>query len=221
MSVAASILAAAIATGAQAVTTVDVQFTGVGYGSAVNVISPGITGGVFAGNILISATNSSNTGEFQNGNYSVFCCDLYQWASGNVNPYFVVPIQFIPTSAPMGPGAAAAIHDMYAFANGAQYTSNDWATAFQLSIWEVVSDWGGPMDFNNGAFQANGFNGTVAAITNALFASIGSGGQANLIGVANEAYQDYIVENAGPVPSPGALALVGLSGLIGSRRRRA
>ncbi|MCE9619262.1 MAG: hypothetical protein K8R92_05085 [Planctomycetes bacterium] len=221
MTTAVSVFATAAICAAASATTVDVQFTGTGPGQGVNIVSPGFNGGVFAGVILINATNSSNTVAFQNGAYAVFCCDLYQYANGGVNQYNVVPVSTMPTSAPMGAAAAQAINDMYVFAAGNQYLTADYATAFQLAVWEVVTDFGFGLDLSTGLVQASGYNGTVGAISSALFASINGLGNANIQGVSSIYHQDYIVENSGNIPAPGAMALVGLAGLIGNRRRHA
>ncbi len=214
----ASILATATACAGASASVVDVQYNGVGYNQVVTVTSPGYSGGVHAGQLLITATNSSDTNAFANGNYTVFCGDLFQFTSGGPNQYSVVGVAQVPDSAPMGAAKAAAIGDLYAFANGAQFgTDADYACAFQLAIWETVFDFGGGLSTANGLFQASGYSSATGTYLAGLLGSIGTTGGASLVGLQSPAYQDFIVQ----VPGPGSLALLGFGGLVGMRRRRA
>ncbi len=100
---------------------VDVLFTGVGAGANVNVTSPVYNGGVFAGQLNLTLTNSSAGPNYGNldGNRIGFCCELAQFVGGNAT-YAAVPVSQAPMSAPMGAVRASAIADLYAYAAGAQ-----------------------------------------------------------------------------------------------------
>jgi uncharacterized protein (TIGR03382 family) len=78
------------------------------------------------------------------------------------------------------------------------------------------------MSLNTGGFQATGQSAAADAFCTWLLGWAGTGVGANtqLIGLASQEYQDYITEGT-LIPAPGAMALLGLSGLVGSRRRRA
>lgn len=215
--------AMALATAAQA-DFVDVAYTGQGVGQNVTVTSPNFNGGVFAGQIFLSLTNSTGGPNYPNldGNWIVFCCELPQYVNSNSNPYEVVPVANVPLTAPMGAFAAAAIGDIYAAAGGAQYGNDaDLAAAFQIAIWELSIDYaGGPAgigDASAGNFQVTGMNAGTTAYLAALLAAVGNTSGAWIAGLANESYQDFIIE----LPAPGAVALLGLAGLVGTRRRRA
>ncbi|MCE9618477.1 MAG: hypothetical protein K8R92_01030 [Planctomycetes bacterium] len=215
------LLASSICAGAWA-TTVDVQEIGMGACEVVSILSPGYSGGVYSGQQVLNVTNSSNTSAFANGSYLVYCGDVYQFSPGGPSPYSVVAIDLIPNAAPMGAAKAAAIADLYAFANGAQFSANAaYACAFQLAVWETITDFGGPLGVGSGAFQATGYSGAAGVYLANLLAAVGSGGSANLVGLQSPSYQDYIVEVSGNVPGPGSLALVGMGGLLTMRRRRA
>ncbi|MCE9618642.1 MAG: hypothetical protein K8R92_01885 [Planctomycetes bacterium] len=220
-SLSASIFAAAICAGASAA-TVDLQYTGMGANEIVNLISPGYNGQAYTGAIMVTATNSNAIG-IPNGNYLIYCADLYQDSSPAVNTYSVVSILTIPTSAPMTALAAGLLSNMYAFAGGAQYGANAALNCgFQLAVWDIVTDAIAGLGLNVGAFQANGESAAADAFYNAFIAAALGGQQGSpLVGLSNGEYQDYIWDGDHIVPSPGAFALMGLSGLVSSRRRRA
>lgn len=201
---------------------VDVQYTGTGVGYNVNVLSPGFNGNVFAGQILTTLTNSTagpNYGNL-NGNWIVFCCELPQYVNGASIPYEVLPVSSVPLAGPMGAAAATAISEVYFAAAGTQYGGDsDLAAAFQIAVWELALDYaGGPAgvgDLGVGNFQVSGTTAATDAYLAALLGAVGSGNTAAILGLGNESAQDFIIE----VPAPGAIALLGVAGLVGRRRR--
>jgi hypothetical protein len=205
---------------------VDVAFTGAGYGRMVKIFSPGHTGDAFAGQILLTLTNS--TGINLDGNWIAYCTDLAQNVNEASTTYEILPLASLPMSAPMGALKAAAIEDLYAAANGMQNgTDDDFCAAFQLAIWEVVVDYsGGPAglgDLSGGLFAATATDGNPlsAGIQNALAFLMGAiganSGWPYLIGLGNEEWQDQIIEL---VPGPGAVGVGALGLLFAGRRRR-
>ncbi len=211
-----SLAAAALCAGASA-TVVDITYNGMGYFETISITSPGYSGGVNAGQMLLTAANSSDTNAFANGSYISYCGDYYQNSNTGPNPYSVVGVDLIPNNAPMGAAKAAAIGELYAFAGGAQYgVDSAYACAFQLAIWEVIADYN-TIDPSSGAFSASGYSAQAGIYLAALLGSLDGSGSANIVGLTNDTYQDFIVE----VPGPGSLALIGVAGLVGARRRRA
>ena len=106
--------------------------------------------------------------------------------------------------------------------------SASFATAFQVTIWEIVNDFDGSVssiDTNAGDLRItlpNGFEltGAIQAQVDSfkigLAANLGTTNFDGLIGFANDGAQDQLY-----VPAPGALALLGLGSLTATRRRRA
>lgn len=195
--------------------TVDVTYNGMGASEVVTIVSPGYSGGVNCGQMLLTLANSG-AGNVANGNYIAFCADIYQGTNTGPNPYNILPVAALPMNAPMGAAAQAALEDLYSYANGAQYTNDAaYACAFQIAIWEIVNDLGN-LDVGAGLFQASGLSGAASGYLTGMFAAIGLGNSADIVGLGSETYQDFIIE----VPGPGAFGLVGLAGFVGARRRR-
>jgi MYXO-CTERM domain-containing protein len=228
--IAAALLLAA-ASGIAAADVINVRFTGTGQGHSVKIVSAAYTGNVFAGQLEHQLTNGTGDASALNGTWLTYCVDLSQHVTSTTQVYTVVPVSQMPDSSPMGLAKAEAIRRMYAFANGAQSmtsTSDDMAAAFQLALWEVVTDFNPALPNNNLNVTAGGFKATktdgsalwsgTQSYLNSLFGAVGTEGDAvvQIIGISNGSAQDQIV----PVPTPGALALAGLGGLCVSRRRR-
>jgi hypothetical protein len=207
---------------------VDVVFTGTGAGQTVKISSAARTGSVFAGQLHHTISNGPAA---LNGDWTTFCTDLAQIVPTSLSQFEVVSITLLPDGAPMGAAKAQAITDMYAYAAGSQLlvsTTNDLATAFQLAIWEVVTDYqiAGPshnLDITAGGFSATMDNGGAlsAGISShlaQLLGAVGSMGSADLLGIRSGSRQDQILN---VVPGPSALAgLVAGFGVVGRRRRR-
>lgn len=207
---------------------VDVVFTGTGQGQTVKIASSARSGSVFAGQLHHSISNGPS---YLNGDWTTFCTDLAQIVPTSLSQFEVVSITLLPDGAPMGAAKAQAITDMYAFAAGAQLlasASNDLATAFQLAIWEVVTDYqiAGPshnLDVTAGGFSATMNDGSAlsAGISSHLsqfLGAVGSMGSADLLGIRSGSRQDQILN---VVPGPSALAgLVAGFAVAGRRRRR-
>lgn len=149
------------------------------------------------------------------GDFRTFCIEVTQQVGfGNSYEYFVVDPSDAPTFEPMGAFRASELSELFGRYYGSLVTNSDFG-AFQMAIWEVVYEIGEtPLNVNDGRFQIR--NAAVEQnMANAMLASLnGTGPMMSLVALTNREYQDQIV------PAPASLALAGLGGLIGLRRRR-
>lgn len=228
---AAAVVAAA---GAAQADTIDVRYLGTGRGSSVRITHAGGTQNVFAGQLRHTLTNGTGLGATLHGTWVTFCTDLNQRVSSSTRTFDVVSVAQLPNWGAMGVARANAIRDMYAFANGSQLlstASNNLAAAFQLAVWEVVTDFNpsvgvASLSLASGGFRAtktdgSAFSSTLMNHVNSLFGSIGAapagGGNVNILGLRSGTTQDQIV----PIPAPGAFALTSLGCIcLAGRRRR-
>ena len=223
---ASAIAIAAIASTASA-EFVTVFCPGVGAGRNVSVTHKGAVRNVFAGQILLNLSNSASG--TLNGSWRSFCTELdqYIYVNGAAQSYEALPLKDVPIpGAPMGVLRAEAIGRMYAFANGAQYGTNaDYAAAFQIAVWEVANDYTGDLaSLSLAAGQLQGPS-IAAAITGHIATLLGAASNVGatvtpLLGLGNASFQDQIVDPTSPIPTPGAIAMLGLAALVGSRGRR-
>ncbi|HLO42268.1 MAG TPA: Cys-Gln thioester bond-forming surface protein [Phycisphaerales bacterium] len=232
--VVAALFAAFVASNASA-DFANVKYVGTGKGSNVKMTIGGTTKDVFAGQLKHQISGATGDYAVLNGTKVTFCTDLLQYVSSSTTQYEFVPVSSVPMSAPMGADKAKAIQDMYNGASGAQLASNvsdDFATAFQLAVWEVVTDYNknvgvASVGLASGQFKAKKTNGNAlsSGVMNAFNTLIGYIGQASnnnvkIVGMANNHAQDQIVEGQTYVPAPGAAALASLGLLLAGKRRR-
>ena len=225
---------AAIAALASAAPTVSVKYLGTGKGQNVSINFNGNSQNVFAGQLRHQLSNASAGYEWLNGEHRTYCTDLYQYVTGSTKTYTIEQVENMPGSSPMGQAKADAIRALFAVANANVASidaSNDYATGFQLAIWEIVSDYSGTFSMNansftSGQFKAKRTNGSAltasvvnvaASAYNAAMSYLQSNGESTtLLGIASGTSQDQLIM----VPSPGVLTLAGLGGLLCTRRRR-
>lgn len=231
--IASVIAAAAFASVASAAPTISVKYLGKGAGQSVTMTLNGNSKNVFAGQLNHQLSNAAAGFAWLNGNHLTYCTDLAQYVTSSTKTYTIEQVENMPGSSPMGLAKADAIRGLFAVANGAQASiaaSNDYATAFQLAIWEIVTD--GPTasltasNFSTGNFRAKKTNGSalsssVVSIATNLYAAAMSFVQSNestdqILGIASGSYQDQLVQ----VPAPGCAALAGIGGLLVAGRRR-
>jgi hypothetical protein len=175
------------------------------------------------------------------GQFIAWCIQLFQGLTvGNVYSFDCVAAENAPTAppapGPMGGIKANVLRDLFArwadvstgtiVPEGTLAATNAKAAGFSIVLWEVTHenftaiDEAGlksQMSLSTGALRAN-LSADVLAWYNTMQASLGLGGWlfSDLQGLTNSTAQDQIRL----VPSPAALALLGLAGLVGSRRRR-
>ncbi len=227
-----AVLAASAAASAANADFVDMKFLSTGRGQSVKSTFFGSTRDVFAGQLNHRIANGSGAAAALNGDHLTFCSDFYQYTASSYTQYEVVQVEQVPSTLPMGSIKAAALRDMFAaFGAGALASdaSTTLASAFQVAVWEVVTDFdgaSGSLDLAAGDFKArktngNSFDSAMATQLDAIFAAIGSnqeGGPA-LAGLKSGSNQDQLVMGF-TVPAPGTASLAGLGVLLAGRRRR-
>ena len=222
-----SVLAAAVIASNSHADLVTVQATGLGAGRTVNVTYGTTTRDTFAGQIRLTLSNS--VGQNLNGLWTSFCTELsqYIYINGAAQTYDVLAVSDLPTpGAGMGAVRADAIKRMYAAAAESQYgTDNDRAAAFQIAVWEVSMDFDGTaasLNAGTGNFKGNNLSAAITTNLSTFLAAAANltGVQSNVVGVGNATYQDQLLDLTTFIPAPGSLALLGLAGLVGTRRRK-
>jgi hypothetical protein len=220
--------------------TVKLQYEGMGYARSVRVTIGSSTFNTSAGQMMHKFTNGNGVATQLNGQTKVtFCTDLTEGATSNGAIYTVAPIANLPQTSgwpAMGSTRAQGVYNLYATAAGLQNgTSNDWAAAFQIALWEVVYDYSGTsasLSLTAGNFKAKDTDGTsltssIATKVATLFAGVvgSSVTQTGLMGLTNNGCQDQIVQVDTIVPLPGAasmgLAALGAGFMVRRLRRRA
>ena len=212
--------------------TLDVTYLGSGLGRNVKVTQNGNSRNVFSGQLFHDISGTLDDGTVMSGTYTTYCTELAQNTSGSTNPFEEVEVEDAPVPGPMGATKAQAIVDMYAFAGGLQLQNsgnggtNDFASAFQLAIWEVVYDYDGTeasLDTTSGNIKYKATDGGplyagVQAHIDNLFDAVGLNAVIpDLFALVSGDYQDQLV--VVPLPAPLLMGCAGL-GLVWLRRRK-
>lgn len=211
--------------------TVDMRFVGTGSGRNVRVTTPDRTFNVFAGQLRHSFSNGTGAASALNGELLTYCTDLTQYVSSTTRSFTVRPVGDAPVGNAMGMDKARAIASLYDYAMGTQINSTssaDMACAFQLAVWEIVSDFNwslgsGSLSLSTGNFRASQTNGspvwsTVNTLLNGLFnhTNNSSFSPNGILAITSSNYQDQLIQ----VPAPGAAMLAGLGLTLLAGRRR-
>lgn len=213
--------------------TVDVKFLGTGAGTSVKINLNGNQTNVFAGQLIHHFSNGTGAGAQLNGTFVTFCTDLTEYVTSTTKTYNVVGIEDMPNSAPMGAAKAQAIADLYAYAAGSQIAlaaTDNIAAAFQIAVWEIVTDFNAlavnnGLSLSAGSLKVTKTNGsslgsTLTSTIAAMFSALGTNSSGSgILGVSRAGSQDQLV--VVPLPAPGILALAGLGGVVALRRRLA
>lgn len=211
---------------------VNMRYLGTAEGMNVRMTYNGHSRDVFAGQLRHRISGASSQFSGLNGDHLTYCSDIAETVTSSYRQYEIVDVSELPDSHPMGDLKASALRSLYAAAGASAMdsTNNDtFAAAFQVAIWEVVTDFNGTaasLNLNAGDFKAkktNGqaFSGTMASTLASLFQAVmhTPEGLPTMIGLKSDCNQDQILTGFS-VPAPGSLALLGLGGLVTARRRR-
>ncbi len=156
------------------------------------------------------------------GNFMSFCTELTeQIANGSNYCYTVTALESAPSSGGgMGSAKADLIRELfgryYTPAFGAVLPATQ-ATALQLAIWEIVyEDDSFSLGLGSGLVRLTNDNGAAVTLANTYLASLDGTGPLNttIVVMSGAGIQDQII------PAPGSFALLGLGGLVATRRRR-
>lgn len=165
---------------------------------------------------------------------NVYCVDLSQWTdTKNTNCYTIVTADALPVvqGAPKKAAKLSAMNCLWNEGLGGQFgnawtTSNsDYAAAFQLMNWELMTDFDGTLDsikLDSGSFQlCSSLPAGAVSVFNALKQNMANKdfkcNPAPVRGLVNDCFQDYVT----PVPEPATMAALGLGAAAAIRRRKA
>jgi hypothetical protein len=209
--------------------SVQMAFSGTGISKAVTVNINGDRLNVRAGQLFHNVNTPSNTTGVQLASQILtYCTDLTQNTNNSMTDYSLVQLASAPQPGQeMGPTAAQNLSRLYAYEmsmedNAFSSTASSQRTAaFQIAIWEIVADSdNGPLDASSGEFFVEGgLNGVgEALLTQFLAAALNHDGRVSLKALVSQNGQDQII--VVPLPTASAMALAGLAGVVGVRRRR-
>ncbi|MFI4916425.1 MAG: hypothetical protein ACIAS6_07965 [Phycisphaerales bacterium JB060] len=211
--------------------SVTMNFVGAGQGRTATIRVNGERYTVHAGQLNHDVTARSGASAPGMGLLTTYCVDVSEWVSHQSRQYDVNELTDAPVAqgnAGMDQHKADAIGRLYTYANGQQYgSSNNFAAAFQLAIWEVVGDLAtetSTLNVADGAFRAWNLNsGTLSYLDTLLNIATNDDVRISnrILALTNDGSQDQMFEVAVPLPTTGAMAAVGLAGagFFGRRRR--
>ena len=222
---------AATAAGIASADVVTMKFVGTGAGQNVKwKYNGGSEQSTFAGQLRHNITSGTGIGADWVGEHNLYCTDIFQYVATSYKTFDINTPDLAPTSSPMGAARAQALYDVFsAFTDSALVSGigNEFAAAFQIAVWEIVSDFDGSvgrssLSVDAGKFKVTKVNGSATRTSsfnnylNDIFDSIGSSANPNVVALTNGGAQDQLFY----IPAPGPIALAGAGMLMLSRRRR-
>lgn len=186
--------------------------------------------------MLINASDGPMSG-MEGQEINVFCLDPLQNIGAGPADYSQTTPSGLQMAASNGSAKEAAVRRLLGFSNNQHNTTTNanYATAFQLALWEVARDYDGSLaslnPFSGGfRYDESSLGGDAAAVKTDLFAMLAAAGDPNgalttdtVFSLRNDTYQDLIHTRPplNSVPEPTALALLGVGVLgLGAHRRR-
>ena len=213
---------------------VEMHYTGLGSGHRVQINAGDRAMSTFAGQLIHNVTRADESWRLGIGAQPFFCADLYQYASSSSNPFTISGLTDVPDSRPMSAQTALAVKSLFASAGQAQFdrnAPNDVAAAFQLALWEVVSDYDSELgrsslDIDSGWFRARDAGGSTLSVAvqdrlGTLFDAVADGERfhGEIFALRSPRAQDQLAS----IPTSGSIASLcfGLALVYGRRRRDA
>lgn len=208
---------AAIAlTGAAGASTVNATLNGVNLSKSVSISTDG---GWHYSNVLAGELDWSRTGGSAAGvpsHFSTFCIELDETVKSGMNyTYNLGSLAAGPTSVSGGMGSSKAnvLAELYGrFLSGLTQSDSNYAAAFQIAIWEIVTD--SNRNLSSGKFRVKNQGSYYGQAQSMLSAINGGGPRLNLQALLQTCVQDQVY-----VPEPASLTLIAL-GLLSQLRRR-
>lgn len=213
---------------------VNMHYTGLGSGHRVQINAGDRALSTFAGQLIHNVTSADEGWRLGIGAQPFFCTDLYQNTSSSVKPYTLSGLNEVPDSQPMSAQTALAVKSLFAAAGQAQFDGDapdDLAAAFQLALWEVVSDYDSDLgrsslDIESGWFSARNAGGGTLSVglqdrLGTFFDAVADGErfQGEIFALRSSSAQDQLAS----IPTSGSIAslCLGLALAYGRRGRDA
>lgn len=184
-------------------------------------------GRVSTGVIVVDFSNGTGVLEDMDGSYNSFCVDLPQPIRKNDTREYTYEPDMVGYFGSVG--HVQAINDLYAGANGEQFTNKHKASAFQLFLWDLVYDYDGSdvntISLDMGNVTATKVSNSAVSYFDTLKSYLGMGATDTYVTLlTHPTKQDQLIAGTvippGPVPEPTTLVLLGSSvGMFAMRRR--
>jgi hypothetical protein len=232
-----SVVAATFASTASAAPeTVDMSFTGTGKGRNVKVTYNSSDRNLFVGQLKHTISTGTGWASSLVGDHRTYCADLDQYVSGTTSVFSVQPVsaRASQVDGSRAPDITSALTNIYV-SNGpaaaAATASEDFASAFQIAVWEIIYDYNADVglasiDLTAGHTRFASTNGSplssgIMTQFNNIIASVGleSGGP-GLYALMSGQRQDQLIYVQGLIPTPGSATLMALGSLAFIHRRR-
>ncbi len=233
LTVMAILSGAALAAPVLAADTVEMKFVGTGAGRQVKINFNGVDQDVFAGELQHQFRNGTGAAAGFSAVRTTWCIDLSQHVSSDWHTFTLGKVAERPPVPVLGMAKEVALREVLSMHDGIAFrgeASNDMAAAFQLALWEIITDFdpevgAASLDLSQGDFKATKTNGSplAEAVMSDIFSMFDRIGSRDImpgvVALFSDRKQDQITVIPVPLPTAGALALAGLL-TAGAIRRR-